>query len=98
MERQDVWREFQKLPPNRQEEVVDYIRFLASREPDTKSSCSRSRHKGKLSEDPCIGLWRDRSDMEDSSKWVRFIRAERTKETERTKRPRRRITSLAETP
>jgi len=66
---ENISREFAALPPEARRQVVDFIDFLKTRYADV-------RHEGEsdLSEEPFIGMWRDREDMRDSSAWVRNIR------------------------
>ena len=71
-ERGNVWRQFEKLPPERKREVEDFIHFLASRKPARKSPAKPT--KSKISQAPFIGMWRDREDMADSVQWVKTLR------------------------
>jgi hypothetical protein len=70
----DLIRDLSSLPPEAQQEVIDFIAFLKTRYPSPpagkKTGC------GKLSEEPFIGMWRERKDMRDSTAWVRDMRRE----------------------
>jgi hypothetical protein len=69
MNTEEVLREFNELPANAQKEVADFIAFLHQRYAlSIKSSAI------PLSDEPFIGMWSDRSDMADSSEWVRTVR------------------------
>lgn len=67
-----VWREFVALPPEAQQQVADFIAFLRTRYQEIHSA--KKSNQVNLADDPFIGLWRDREDMQDSSAWVRSIR------------------------
>lgn len=58
------------LPPDKREEVADFVAFLRSR--------SDSGHAGghEAAQEPTdfVGMWADRSDMADSAAWVRRLR------------------------
>lgn len=67
-----VWQHLTDLPPEAQQQVIDFIAFLKSRYPP-----SRARKMAKpteLTKEPFIGMWRDRKDLQDSSTWVRNVR------------------------
>lgn len=72
MNSQAIWREFEQLPPERQQEVADYIAFLASRE--IKAVPKRRNRKRSILKEPFFGMWKDREDMRDSVEWVRELR------------------------
>jgi hypothetical protein len=68
----EIINEIEKLPPEAQQQVKDYILFLQSR---YKTSPPLNREKTrKLADEPFIGIWKDREDMKDSRTWVRNIR------------------------
>ena len=64
-----IWERFEVLPRDKQREVADFIEFLASR--SDKSRTASSRPKQCWGKERFIGMWDDRSDMTDSSEWVR---------------------------
>lgn len=72
MNQEKIWREFATLPPEAQQLVADFIAFLQ------KSSKARFGKKvkpaGNLTDEAFIGIWRDRTEMQDSSAWVRNVR------------------------
>jgi hypothetical protein len=72
MDQGKIWREFMTLPPEAQQQVADFIAFLRTRYKKIRSD-KRSRQVN-LVDDPFVGMWRDREDMQDSSAWVRGIR------------------------
>ncbi|CAK0742816.1 hypothetical protein CCP4SC76_1240003 [Gammaproteobacteria bacterium] len=57
------------LPPDKQAEVFDFIRFISSHMP-----ARPERKNPPLREEPAFGLWADREDMRDSTEWVRKLR------------------------
>ncbi len=67
----DVLEKLNALPPEAQQQVVDFIKFLQTRyqpKPGKKA-------KSKLAGEAFIGIWRNREDMRDSSAWVRESRS-----------------------
>lgn len=70
MDTEEVLREFNDLPPSAQQEVVDFIAFLRQR------YASRTTvPPPPLIDEPFIGMWSGRTDMGDSTEWVRTARA-----------------------
>ena len=80
MDQRKVWREFKALPPEARQQVADFIAFLRTRY--KKMSSAQKSNQVSLADDPFIGMWRDRDDLQDSSAWVRGVR-----EREWTKAP-----------
>lgn len=72
MKAEEVWEEFNELPPAARQQVVEFIAFLhyryRSRDQDRASGLK------EISREKFIGMWRNRQDMEMSSDWVRSIR------------------------
>jgi Protein of unknown function (DUF2281) len=68
-----VLRDFDSLPPEAQQQVIDFISFLQTRYQSKKISRT-AKQKRNLSEEAFIGIWRDRVEMEDSRAWVRELR------------------------
>jgi len=72
MNQEELWREIKSLPPQAQREVADFVAFLRIR---YKPPCPTDKAtKMELVDEPFVGMWRDREDMDDSSKWVRTLR------------------------
>jgi mRNA-degrading endonuclease RelE of RelBE toxin-antitoxin system len=66
-----ILEDIQNLPPEAQKQVSDFVAFLKAR----YEVVSRKKSKrGKLEDEPFIGMWKDREDMRDSVKWVREVR------------------------
>ena len=72
MKQEEVLREVTALPPELQQQVLDFIAFLRARY--VPSRAGRIARRTKLADEPFIGTWRDREDLEDSTAWVRNIR------------------------
>jgi hypothetical protein len=73
MNQEKIWREFAALPPEAQQLVVDFIAFLRTRYKQTRPS-KKVKPASNLTDEAFIGIWRDRTDMQDSSAWVRNVR------------------------
>lgn len=58
-----------ELPLERQQELLDFAEFLVQ-----KVQTESHPHKIDWQTDPCVGMWNDRSDMQDSTAWVRQTR------------------------
>jgi len=67
-----VWQNFINLPPEAQRQVVDFIVFLRTRYAPSRRR--RTAKPTKLANEPFIGMWRSREDLQDSSAWVRRVR------------------------
>ena len=72
MESESIVREIASLPPEAQKQVIDFIAFLKARYPTTQPA--RKERRTRLTDEPFIGMWRDREDMKDSTAWVRSLR------------------------
>jgi hypothetical protein len=76
MDQNKVLEELSALPPAAQQQVIDFIAFLQTRYSKTTSKRKRSP---RLSDEPFVGIWRNRKDMADSNMWVRKARADEWK-------------------
>ena len=65
-------RDIVSLPPEAQKQVTDFVAFLKTRY--SVAPRVRKTKRIKLADEPFIGMWRDREDMQDSSAWVRSLR------------------------
>ncbi len=72
METENIVREITSLPPEAQQEVLDFMAFLKTRYAHV--SAPKKVRRTKLTDEPFIGMWRTRRDMQDSSAWVRNLR------------------------
>ena len=73
MNQQKVWQDFSTLPDEAQRQVADFIRFLHTRYAASRP-LKRAKPTTDLSEEPFIGMWSGRDDMQDSGAWVRGVR------------------------
>jgi hypothetical protein len=71
MNREQVWKDFDSLPSEAQQQVADFIAFLRTR---YQKAARKKAGLASLSDEPFIGMWSDRADMEDSTQWVRDVR------------------------
>jgi len=67
-----IAREIASLPPEAQKQILDFMAFLKTRYLVVPSTVSAKQPK--LDEEPFIGMWQTRQDMQDSSSWVRNLR------------------------
>jgi hypothetical protein len=70
MEPDKIYNDISNLPPEAQRQVADFISFLKTR---YKRHQKTARHNS-ISNEPFIGIWKDRADMKNSSKWVHNLR------------------------
>jgi len=69
---ESVWQQFNTLPAEAKREVIDFIAFLHIRY--QRPTFLKKTKRLKLSEEPFVGIWKDREDLSDSVSWVRNIR------------------------
>jgi len=72
MQTDKIMDEISSLPPEGQRQVEDFIAFLRTKYAKTLEQ-EPNRHLNS-EEDPFIGMWKGRPDMEDSGKWLRSTR------------------------
>lgn len=72
MGRELVLEKLAELPAAAQQQVLDYIAFLYERYAAKQSELPRAA--GDLRSEPFVGMWRDRQEMLDSTRWVRESR------------------------
>jgi hypothetical protein len=72
MQAEQLWSDFAALPTDAQQQVIELITRLRSslQAPETPQPSKRS----SLRDEPFVGMWKNRADMEDSSEWVRELR------------------------
>ncbi len=80
---EDVAADFLALPPDAQYAAAQFIAFLRRQSkpapandhaPQPPSSPKRRKSRIPLSQEPIVGMWRDRPEMEDSVEYVRQMR------------------------
>lgn len=72
MKGDEILQEIDALPPDAQQQVVDFIAFLQTRY--QSSGRKKSRSTSNLASESFLGIWRDRDDMANSTGWVRRVR------------------------
>ena len=71
MNLQAIINDIELLPPEKQEEVADFIEFLKTRLSVKKSRVSITDTTSAMQPDRFFGMWADRESMRDSASWVR---------------------------
>ncbi len=68
MDTAKIAQEMASLPPEAQRQIVDFLAFLKTR----YLAPSHTVNAGcqTLQDDPFVGMWQDREEMQDSSAWV----------------------------
>ncbi len=69
---QELEKRFHALPPEAQQQILDFLAFLEQRYRGSQQSLFSSEKP--LRSYTFVGLWRDRKDMDDSIQWVRDLR------------------------
>ena len=72
MEAVNIVRDIASLPPEAQKQVIDFVAFLKARYPTTRPV--RKTRRTRLADEPFIGMWRNREDMQESTAWVQSLR------------------------
>ena len=73
MSEKELLKRIKKLPTEAQQEGVDFIKYLSQKYIQQPINSSSSKKKSIL-ESSFRGMWKDREDMQDSTKWVRELR------------------------
>lgn len=66
---QAILEKLRALPLDKQQEILDFADFLVK-----KVQTEHRTTQENWQTDPCIGMWKDRSDMQDSTAWMRRLR------------------------
>lgn len=72
MKTASIAQEIASLPPEAQKQVIDFVAFLKMRYPTWQ--IIKRTERTQLADEPFIGMWREREDMQDSTAWVRDLR------------------------
>ncbi len=72
MEPEKIFDDISNLPPEAQRQVVDFIAFLRTRY--KRYEQKKQTKRINLVNEPFIGIWKDRADMGNGSKWLRNVR------------------------
>ena len=76
MSEKELIKRIKKLPSEAQKEAADFVEFLSQKYIQQPKDSSSSQENSIL-ESPFRGMWKDREDMQDSTKWVRELRKSR---------------------
>ncbi|MCG8350609.1 MAG: DUF2281 domain-containing protein [Chloroflexales bacterium] len=71
MDQKTLWQQYRSLPDEVQQQVADFLAFLHQK---YGSRSMKDMIIPDLAEDAFVGIWRERSDMQDSREWVRRTR------------------------
>jgi len=73
MSEEELIKQLKKLPFEAQQEAADFVEFLSKKYLQQSDKTDSSKKKSIL-ESSFRGMWKDREDMQDSTKWVRELR------------------------
>jgi hypothetical protein len=73
MKAKTLLQQLSELPPAVQQEAFDFIALIILKYQKTQP-CPVSTKPRSLKDEPFIGMWKDREDMQDSGAWVRAVR------------------------
>ena len=73
MDEKRLWEEIQALPPVAQRLVAEFVALLRLRYANDAAD-DLPVAQVPLEEEPFVGMWADREDMQDSAAWVRSVR------------------------
>lgn len=76
MSEKELIKQLKKLPSEAQQEAADFVEFLSKKYLQQSEELDSSKKKSIL-ESSFRGMWKDREDMQDSTKWVRELRKSR---------------------
>lgn len=76
MSEKELIKQIRKLPSEGQQEAADFVEFLTKKYL-RKDEESDSPKKKSILENSFRGSWKDREDLQDSTKWVRERRQSR---------------------
>lgn len=75
MDMEKILEDISALPPFAQREVFDFIASLKIRYvSEAPGGTKDEAEEALLESEPFVGMWRDRSDMANSSRWIRNLR------------------------
>jgi hypothetical protein len=76
MSEKELIKQLKKLPSEAQQEAANFVKFLSKKYLQQSEEADSSKKKSIL-ESSFRGMWKDREDMQDSTKWVRELRKSR---------------------
>lgn len=81
MKTENIIHEIKTLPLEIQQQVFDFVAFLKNRHLPSQSlfKVNQIKKQIKLLDEPFIGMWQNREDIQDSTQWVRKLRQQEWK-------------------
>jgi len=76
MSEKELIKQIRKLPFEAQQEAADFVEFLSKKYIQNPEETDTSKKKSIL-QNSFRGFWKDRDDLQDSTKWVRELRKSR---------------------
>ena len=76
MSEKELIKQIRKLPSEAQQEAADFVEFLSKKYIHNPEETDTSKKKSIL-QNSFRGFWKDRDDLQDSTKWVRELRKSR---------------------
>lgn len=76
MSEKELIKQIRKLPAEAQQEAAEFVEFLTKKYIQKPKETGSSKKKSIL-ENSFRGAWKDRDDLQDSTKWVRELRKSR---------------------
>ena len=76
MSEKELIKQIRKLPTEAQQEAADFVEFLSKKYIQKPEETDITKKKS-IVENSFRGVWKDRDDLQDSTKWVRELRKSR---------------------
>ena len=76
---EQIQKEINDLPEEAQLLLIDFIGLLKKRYSSSDTDNIELKPLENITDEPFIGMWKDREEMKDSSKWVRQTRKQEWK-------------------
>ncbi|HAC15782.1 MAG TPA: hypothetical protein DCE78_07540 [Bacteroidetes bacterium] len=76
MSEKELIKQLKNLPIEAQQEAVDFVEFLSIKYLQ-KVQNEVTMNKKSILESSFRGIWKDRTDLEESTKWIRKLRKSR---------------------
>ena len=76
MSEKEIIKQIRKLPTEAQKEAADFVEYLTQKYIRKPEEGDKIKEKSIL-ENSFRGVWKDREDLQDSTKWVRELRKSR---------------------
>lgn len=76
MSEKELIKLIMKLPSEAQQEAADFVEFLSKKYIQKPEETDSSKKKSIL-QNSFRGIWKDRDELQDSTKWVRELRKSR---------------------